>query len=107
MDLVFCEGSFVVNLGDMLEVWSNGNLRLFEYWIILRKLRNCLFLVFFWVFEDEKVIFFFKEVVGEGNKRVFVLFVCVDYLWFREFDDKERYEKVGNIVRDFVGEGGV
>ncbi|KAL2892210.1 Gibberellin 20-oxidase-like protein [Bienertia sinuspersici] len=105
MDIEPCEGSLVVNLGDMLEAWSNGRLRSSEHRVVLRKPRNRLSLAFFWSFEDDKVIFAPEEVVGEGNKRVFKPFVCSDYVRFREFEDEEIYEKVGNTVRDFAGTG--
>ncbi|XP_021748228.1 gibberellin 20-oxidase-like protein [Chenopodium quinoa] len=105
MDVEPCKGSLVVNLGDMMEAWSNGSLRSSEHRVMLRKPRNRLSLAFFWTFEDEKLIFAPEEVVGEGNNRIFKPFVCLDYIRFREFDDKERYEKVGNTVRDFAGTG--
>lgn len=105
MDIEPCAGSLVVNIGDMLEAWSNGILRSSEHRVMLRKPRSRLSLAFFWTFEDDKLIFAPEEVVGEGNKRIFKPFICSDYIRFREFDDRERYEKVGNTVRDFAGTG--
>ncbi|XP_074321531.1 gibberellin 20-oxidase-like protein [Silene latifolia] len=105
MNIEPCEGSLVVNLGDMFEAWSNGMLRSSEHRVMLSKRRNRLCLAFFWSFEDDKVIFAPQEVVGDGNSREFRAFVCSDYVRFREFDDKEKYEKVGHTVRDFAGVG--
>ena len=105
LDVAPCQGGLVVNIGDMLEAWSNGKLRSSEHRVMLRKQRNRLSLAFFLSFEDEKVIYAPEEVVGEGNRRLFRPFVTLDYVRFREFDDKERYEKVGNTVRDFAGIG--
>ncbi|KAK9757956.1 hypothetical protein RND81_01G196300 [Saponaria officinalis] len=105
MDIEPCEGSLVVNIGDMFEAWSNGRLRSSEHRVVLRKRRNRLCLAFFWSFEDDKVIFAPDEVVGDGNRRLFRPFVCSDYVNFREFDDKERYDNVGKTVREFAGLG--
>ena len=103
MDTVPCQGNIVVNIGDMLEAWTNAKLRSSEHRVMLRKPRNRLSLAFFWSFEDEKVIFAPEDLVGKENKRVFKPFVCLNYVNFREFDDKERYDKVGNTVRAFAG----
>ncbi|XP_057251330.1 gibberellin 20-oxidase-like protein isoform X2 [Beta vulgaris subsp. vulgaris] len=107
MDIEPVKGSIVLNIGDMLEAWSNGILRSSEHRVMLRKPRDRLSMAFFWTFEDDKVIFAPKELVGGGpqKKRVFKPFVCSDYVRFREFDDKEKYDKVGNSVRDFAGIG--
>ncbi|KAL9228923.1 hypothetical protein vseg_004451 [Gypsophila vaccaria] len=105
MDIEPCEGSLLINVGDMFEAWSNGKVRSSEHRVVLRKRRNRLCLAFFWSFEDDKVIYAPKEVVGDGNSRVFKPFVCSDYVHFREFDDKERYDKVGKTVREFAGLG--
>ena len=103
MNIEPCKDSVVVNIGDMFEAWSNAILRSSEHRIVLSKPRNRLSLAFFWTFEDDKMIFAPKEMVGDGNNRVFRPFICRDYVRFREFDDKDRYDKVGNTVRDFAG----
>lgn len=103
MGIVPCEGSIVVNIGDMLEAWTNTKLRSSEHRVMLSKPRNRLSLAFFWSFKAEKVIFALEELVGEGKKRIFKPSVCLNYVNFREFDDKERYDKVGNTVRAFAG----
>ncbi|KAB5527095.1 hypothetical protein DKX38_020942 [Salix brachista] len=102
MDISPCEQTLVVNIGDMLQAWSNEKLRSSEHRIILKKPVNRLSLAFFWCFEDEKVILAPSEVVGEGNVRIYEPFVCLDYLKFREVSDRGKFEKVGFTVKDFA-----
>ncbi|CAL5397832.1 unnamed protein product [Camellia sinensis] len=101
-----CEGTLVVNVGDMLEAWSNGRLRSSEQRVVLKKLAHQFSLAFFRCFEDTKVVLASEEVVGEGNERVYRPFVCSDYLKFRETNEEGKFEKVGFTVKDFAGING-
>ncbi|CAA2984250.1 gibberellin 20-oxidase [Olea europaea subsp. europaea] len=105
MNIVPSEGTLVVNLGDMLQAWSNERFRSSEHRVVLKKPVNRFSLAFFWCFEDEKVILAPDEVVGEGNKRIYKPFICSDYLKFRESNEKGKFEKVGFTVKDFAGIG--
>jgi isopenicillin N synthase-like dioxygenase len=103
MDISPGEETLVVNIGDLLQAWSNDKLRSSEHRIVLKKPVNRLSLAFFWCFEDEKVIMAPNEVVGEGNARIYEPFVCSDYLKFRESSERGKFEKVGFTVKDFAG----
>lgn len=105
MDIRPCEGTLVVNIGDVLQAWSNEKLRSSEHRVILKQPANRFSLAFFWCFEDEKVITAPDEVVGEGNVKLYKPFVCIDYLKFRENNEKGKFEKIGFTVRDFAGNG--
>lgn len=102
MDLSPCEGTLVVNIGDMFQAWSNEKLRSSEHRVILKQPVNRFSLAFFWCFEDEKVIVAPDDVVGEGNVRIYEPFVCSDYLKFRESNERGKFEKVGFTVRGFA-----
>ncbi|KAF9613937.1 hypothetical protein IFM89_013472 [Coptis chinensis] len=103
MDISPCEGTLVVNIGDMMQAWSNGRLRSSEHRVVLKHYINRFSLAFFWCFEDDKVICAPNEVVGEGNSRNYKPFVCLDYLKFRESSEIGKFEKVGYTVKDFAG----
>ncbi|KAJ4728284.1 2-oxoglutarate-dependent dioxygenase [Melia azedarach] len=103
MDIRPCEGTLVVNIGDLFEAWSNKKFRSSEHRVVLRKPINRLSLAFFWCFEDEKVILAPDEVVGEENMRLYKSFVCLDYLKFRENSERGKFDKVGFTVKDFAG----
>lgn len=106
VDINPCEESeaLVVNIGDLLQAWSNDRLRSSEHRVVLRRPAiNRFSIAFFWGFEDEKVVSAPKELVGEGGKRMYKPFVCSDYLKFRENDERGKFEKVGFTVRDFAG----
>ncbi|XP_065859557.1 gibberellin 20-oxidase-like protein [Euphorbia lathyris] len=105
MDINPCEKTLVVNIGDMLQAWSNEKFRSSEHRVVLRRPVNRFSLAFFWCFEDEKVIFAPDEVVEEeeGDARIYRPFVCSDYLKFRESSERGKFEKVGFTVRDFAG----
>ncbi|XP_050238895.1 gibberellin 20-oxidase-like protein [Mercurialis annua] len=103
MDINPCEESLIVNIGDLLQAWSNEKFRSSEHRVVLRNSVNRLSLAFFWCFEDRKVISAPEEVVGEGNVRIYEPFVCSDYLRFRESSERGKFEKVGFTVRDFAG----
>lgn len=104
MDITPCEGTgLVVNIGDMLQAWSNNKLRSSEHRVVLKQPRNRYSVAFFWCFEDDKVILAPKEVVGEGNVRMYEPFACLDYLKFRENNERGKFEKVGFTVKDFAG----
>ncbi|PHT42943.1 Serpin-ZX [Capsicum baccatum] len=83
VDIFPCEGTLVVNIGDMLQAWSNDKLRSSEHRVVLKKPVSCFSLVFFCCFENEKVILAPDEVVGEENSRIYKPFVFYDYLNFR------------------------
>lgn len=103
------EGTLVVNVGDMLQAWSNERLRSSEHRVVLGRRgfkeagRSRFSLAFFWCFEDEKVVVAPDDVVGEWGTRLYDAFVCSDYLRFRESDERGRFEKVGFNVKDFAG----
>lgn len=104
IDISPSEGTLVVNIGDMMQAWSNDKLRSSEHRVVLKQKHvNRFSLAFFWCFEDEKVVLAPDEVVGDGNERVYDPFVCEDYLKFRENNQSGRFEKVGYTVRDFAG----
>ncbi|XP_059641295.1 gibberellin 20-oxidase-like protein [Cornus florida] len=103
IDINPCESSLVVNIGDLMQAWSNGRLRSSEHRVVLKRFVDRLSLAFFWCFEDEKVIVAPDEVVGEGNSRTYKPFVCLDYLRFRENNEEGKFEKVGYTVNDFAG----
>ncbi|KAK9265376.1 hypothetical protein L1049_003526 [Liquidambar formosana] len=103
MDIRPFESYLVVNIGDMMQAWSNGRLRSSEHRVVLKRFVNRLSLAFFWCFGDEKVILAPDEVVGEGNPRIYRPFVCLDYLKFRESNEEGKFEKVGYTVKDFAG----
>ncbi|KAF7836330.1 Gibberellin 20-oxidase-like protein [Senna tora] len=117
MDIKACEGRLVVNIGDLMQAWSNGKLRSSQHRVVLKKRRNHndnsnnyvkkkknrFSVAFFWCFEDEKVIYAPDEVVGEGGFRVYKPFLCSDYLKFRQSSERGRFEKVGYTAKDFAG----
>lgn len=103
MNIIPCEGTLVVNIGDMLQAWSNDRLRSSEHRVVLRKPMNRFSLAFFWCFQDDKVVLAPGDVVGLECKRIYKPFICVDYLKFRESNEKGRFEKVGFTVKDFAG----
>ncbi|KAL1328953.1 hypothetical protein HN51_046127 [Arachis hypogaea] len=106
IDIKPSEGTLVVNIGDMLQAWSNDKLRSSEHRVVLKQpCVNRFSLAFFWCFEDHKVIVAPNEVVAlhHANKRFYSPFLCLDYLKFRENNQKGSFEKVGFTVRDFAG----
>ena len=105
VDISPCEGTLLVNIGDMLQAWSNERLRSSEHRVVLRRTRgrSRFSLAFFWCFGDDKVVAAPDEVVGEGAERAYKPFVCLDYLKFRENDERGKFEKVGFTVKDFAG----
>lgn len=106
MEISPCEGStgLVVNVGDMLQAWSNDKLRSSEHRVVLKQPKNRYSMAFFWCFEDEKVILAPEDVVGDGEmSRMYKPFVCLDYVKFRENNESGNFEKVGFTVKDFSG----
>lgn len=103
IDISPSEGTLVVNIGDMMQAWSNDKLRSSEHRVVLKQSVSRFSLAFFWCFEDEKVVLAPDEVVGDGNKRLYNPFVCSEYLKFRENNQRGRFEKVGYTVKDFAG----
>lgn len=105
MDIDPREDALVVNIGDLLQAWSNGKLRSSEHRVVLRESANRFSIAFFWCFEDEKTVIAPEEVVGEGNLRIYKSFVCADYIKFRESSETGKFEKVGFTVKHFAGTG--
>ncbi|KAI3974945.1 hypothetical protein MKX01_005056 [Papaver californicum] len=103
MDINPCEDTLVVNIGDLLQAWSNGQLRSSEHRVILKRPVNRLTLAFFWCFEDDKVILAPDEIVGDGKPRLYKPFVCLEYLKFRQSSEIGKFEKVGFTAKDFAG----
>lgn len=104
MNIVPCEATLVVNIGDMLQAWSNDHLRSSEHRVILNKPINRFSLAFFWCFQDDKLVLAPDELVsGHEHTRIYKPFVCSDYVKFRESDQKGRFDKVGFTVKDFAG----
>jgi len=56
IDINPCEDHLVVNIGDLMQAWSNGRLRLSEHRVVLRKLVNRVSLSFLLCFVGKKVI---------------------------------------------------
>lgn len=97
------DGILVVNIGDMLQAWSNDRLRSSEHRVVLRAPKTRLSLAFFWCFEDEKVVISPDEVMGDGSVKLYEPFRAVDYVKFRESCDPGKFEKVGFTVKGFAG----
>ncbi|ERM95036.1 hypothetical protein AMTRI_Chr07g80930 [Amborella trichopoda] len=104
LDISPNEGNLVINIGDLLQAWSNGRFKSSHHRVVLRGSNPRLSLAFFWCFEDEKVIYAPDKVLGERNFRLYRPFLCKDYLRFREeASDKVGYESIGWTVMDFAG----
>lgn len=103
MDINPCNGNLVVNIGDLMQAWSNGRVRSSEHRVVLRQCTRRFSIAFFWCFEDNKKIFAPPEVVGDENLRLYRPFVCADYLKFRENSEEGKFEKVGYTVQHFAG----
>ncbi|KAG9441253.1 hypothetical protein H6P81_017107 [Aristolochia fimbriata] len=102
MDIKPREGTLVVNIGDLLQAWSNARLMSSAHRVVLKHSVTRLSLAFFWCFEDDKVIWAPEEVLGEGKERLYLPFVCSDYVKFRENSETGRFDKVGYTVDDFA-----
>ncbi|KAG1362644.1 gibberellin 20-oxidase-like protein [Cocos nucifera] len=102
MDIMPSEGTLVVNIGDLLQAWSNGCLRSSEHRVILKQPVDRFSLAFFWCFEDEKVVSAPEDVVGEPKRRIYKPFVCRDYIKFRENSVEGRFDKVQYTVDNFA-----
>ncbi|PKU80231.1 gibberellin 20-oxidase-like protein [Dendrobium catenatum] len=96
------EGTLVVNIGDLLQAWSNGRLRSSEHRVVLKHCVNRFSMAFFWCFEDEKVIKAPEDLVGKENSRMYPPFICQDYVKFRENSERGRFDIVGYTVDDFT-----
>ncbi|KAL2556072.1 2-oxoglutarate (2OG) and Fe(II)-dependent oxygenase superfamily protein [Forsythia ovata] len=103
MDINPRENALVVNIGDLMQAWSNGKFRSSEHRVVLRRHASRFSIAFFWCFEDDKVIFAPEEVIDEGDLRMYKSFICLDYLRFRESSEKGKFEKVGFTVKHFAG----
>ncbi|KAI6702497.1 hypothetical protein NL676_011633 [Syzygium grande] len=103
LDISPREGILVVNIGDMLQAWSNDKLISSEHRVVLKQPAQRFSLAFFWSFEDEKEILAPDDVVGEGNVRMYTPFVSSDYVKFRESTERGKFEKVGFTVKGFAG----
>ncbi|KAL7003421.1 hypothetical protein U1Q18_004578 [Sarracenia purpurea var. burkii] len=106
MDISPRDDTLVVNIGDLMQAWSNGKLRSSEHRVVLKQPVFRFSLAFFWCFEDDKLVLAPDEVVGERNLRIYKPFFCEDYLKFRENSEKGKFEKVGFTIIDFAGTGG-
>ncbi|KAG1361315.1 gibberellin 20 oxidase 1-B [Cocos nucifera] len=102
VDLLSNEDALAVNIGDLLQAWSNGQLRSSKHRVILKQPVNRLSVAFFWCFEDEKVILAPEDVVGGRKHRIYKPFVCLDYIKFRENTEKGRFDKVGYNINGFA-----
>ncbi|KAF5730003.1 hypothetical protein HS088_TW20G00373 [Tripterygium wilfordii] len=102
-DICPCEDALIVNIGDLMQAWSNGKLRSSEHRVVLKQSMNRLSLAFFWCFENEKVIVAPDEIVGEGIPRIYKPFVCLDYMKFRESNEEGKFDIIGYTVKDFAG----
>ncbi|KAK5782746.1 gibberellin 20-oxidase-like protein [Gossypium arboreum] len=98
-----CKNSLVVNIGDLMQAWSNGRLRSSEHRVVLTRSQNRFSLAFFWCFEDEKEVIAPNEILGNGNPRIYQPFVCLKYIKFRESNEVGNFEKIGYTVKDFAG----
>lgn len=103
MDINPCNGNLVVNIGDLMQAWSNGWVRSSEHRVVLRQCTSRFSIAFFWCFEDNKKIFAPPEIVGDENLRLYRPFVCADFLKFRENSEEGNFEKVGYTVQQFAG----
>lgn len=103
MDIRPCEDTLVVNIGDLMQAWSNGKFVSSQHRVLLRQNVNRFSVAFFWCFEDDKLIFAPEEVVGQGDSRLYKPFVCADYIKFRENNERGKFEKVGFTVTHFAG----
>uniref|UniRef100_A0A7N0TQT0 Fe2OG dioxygenase domain-containing protein n=1 Tax=Kalanchoe fedtschenkoi TaxID=63787 RepID=A0A7N0TQT0_KALFE len=105
LDINPCEGTLVVNIGDLMQAWSNDRLRSSEHRVVLRRNTNRASFAFFWCFEDEKTVLAPDEVVGDmaADRRVYKPFSCAGYMKFRENNERGKFEKVGFTVKDFAG----
>lgn len=104
MDMEPRHDTLVVNIGDLMQAWSNGELVSSQHRVILRRNLNRFSVAFFWCFQDNKLISAPQEVVG-GNLRLYKPFVCADYVKFRENSERGKFEKVGFTVAHFAGTG--
>ncbi|KAM0949522.1 putative gibberellin 3-beta-dioxygenase [Dioscorea sansibarensis] len=102
VDIETGEGTLVVNIGDLLQAWSNGRMRSSAHRVLLKKKVRRMSLAFFWCFEDEKVILAPSDVVGEGKERIYRPFVCKEYVEFRQSSVQGRFDNVGFTVDDFA-----
>jgi len=102
MNIKPSEGRLVVNIGDLLQAWSNGRFRSSQHRVVLKKPVPRLSLAFFWCFEDEKIISAPQEVVEDGEERIYKPFLCHDYIRFRENSEIGRFDKVGYTIDGFA-----
>ncbi|KAK9057967.1 hypothetical protein SSX86_022807 [Deinandra increscens subsp. villosa] len=99
-DIAPCTETLIVNIGDLMQAWSNGNLRSSEHSVVLKDKENT-FRFFLLVFRGYKVVFAPDEVLGEKGWRGYRP-LCADYMKFRE-NKKGKLKKVGFTVIDFAG----
>ncbi|XP_020092858.1 gibberellin 20-oxidase-like protein [Ananas comosus] len=96
------EGALIVNVGDLMQAWTNGRMRSSAHRAVLRKPTTCLSFAFFWCFEDEKLVLAPDEVIGEEERRIYRPFLCKDYMKFRHNIEKGRFEKVSYTIDGFA-----
>ncbi|XP_057774346.1 gibberellin 20-oxidase-like protein [Salvia miltiorrhiza] len=102
MDIAPRQDTLVVNIGDLMQAWSNGELLSSQHRVVLRRNVNRFSVAFFWCFEDQKLIYAPHQIVG-GKSRLYKPFVCADYVKFRENNERGKFEKVGFTVTHFAG----
>ncbi|XP_072968343.1 gibberellin 20-oxidase-like protein [Typha angustifolia] len=102
VDIMPSEGTLVVNVGDLMQAWSNGRMRSSAHRVMLTKPVTRLSQAFFWCFEDEKVISAPDEVVGDGNERIYRPFVCQEYMKYRESIEPGKFDAVSYTVDGFA-----
>lgn len=103
LDISPHENTLVVNIGDLMHAWSNGQFRSSEHRVVLRHKLRRFSVAFFWCFEDEKEIICPEELMEEGNLRLYRPFICAEYIRFRENSEEGKFEKVGFNVKHFAG----
>lgn len=103
IDINPCANSLVVNIGDLMQAWTNGRLRSSEHRVVLKRPVNRLSMAFFWCFEDDKLILAPDEVVGDGCSRKYKAFTCLHYLKFRVINEVGKFDRIAYTVKDFAG----
>lgn len=101
IDVKPLQNALLVNIGDFMQAWSNERLRSAEHRVVLKQNVKRFSLAFFWTFgDDDREVYASREVVGEGNTRLYKPFSTKEYRAFRE----NNYGKiVGTPIREFAG----
>ncbi|RVX09222.1 Gibberellin 20-oxidase-like protein [Vitis vinifera] len=102
IDITPCEGTLVVNIGDLMQGWSNGRLRSSEHRVVLKRFVNRLSLAFFGALRMRRWCWHQMKSWEKETRGFTSHFVCLEYLKFRESNEEGKYEKVGYTVKDFA-----